>query len=272
LELIQLSIAVGTHYIYTVQAGDTLYEIANRFSSSPQAIAEANHLYPPVTAPELIFPGQLLVVSTAGNIDTYYMVAPGDTLTDITIRFSTTYGLMTAMNPAINNPDVIISGQQLDVPAFIYNVEPGDTLFQIQQQFGIHRSEIIRANLDRPGFSPDIIWPGYSLIIPFPSTANITITYPIPGTVIQDGFPVAGWVRSFEGNVLHQVRDSNGVIVSNERAATASQGAPAYGFFQSSLPFDRQPTSDIGEVWVYTRSPRDGGIHDLVQVKIHFII
>lgn len=109
--MIYLSIAVGTQYIYTVQEGDTLYEIANRFSSTPQAIAEANHLYPPVTVPSMIFPDQLLVVPTAGNIATYYIVAPGDTLTDITIRFSTTYGLMTAINPNIDNPDVIFSGQ-----------------------------------------------------------------------------------------------------------------------------------------------------------------
>ena len=40
---------------------------------------------------------------------------------------------------------------------------------------------------------------------------------------------IEGQARAFEANVLHQLRDTNGVIVSNERFTTADKGAPAYG-------------------------------------------
>lgn len=168
-----MSIATGMHYLYTVQPGDTLYGIANRFSSNPQSIAVVNHIYPPVTEPNLIFPGQLLVVpSTSGNNDTYYVAATGDTLSHIAGRFSTDYIFLTEMNPMIDDPDVIFAGQAIRVPAFVYIVEPSDSLYQIAQQFGIHPSMIIRANQDRPAFSPDVIWPGDALIIPTPATMH----------------------------------------------------------------------------------------------------
>ncbi|MGP4107915.1 LysM peptidoglycan-binding domain-containing protein [Virgibacillus sp. L01] len=267
-----MSIATGTYFIYQVQPGDTLYAIADRFGSTPQAIADANYLYPPVTTPDLIFPGQLLVVpSTSTNdISTFYVVAPGDSLTRIALRFSTAIELIAGINTDIQDPGLIYPGQPLIVPAFIYTVEQGDTIYQLEQRFGIPRANILRANLDRPGFSPTTIWPGYALIIPLDTSENIAVMDPLPGTVIQSGQRVAGWVRVFEATVLHQVRDSNGVIVSEERSVMADQGAPAYGRFESTLPFDRQPTASTGEVWVYTRSPRNNEIEDLVQVKVNF--
>ncbi|MFZ3580421.1 LysM peptidoglycan-binding domain-containing protein [Virgibacillus sp. DJP39] len=236
-------------------------------------IANDNYLYPPVTNPDMIFPGQMLVVPsdlTTTNNSLFYVVTPGDVLYHIAIRFSTSLDLIAGVNPDIDDPNIIFPGQQLLVPAFVYNVEPGDTLYKIEQRFGIPRATIIRANLDRPRFSPDVIWPGYSLIIPLPTSANIAVVIPLPGTVIQNGQQVAGWARAFEGNVLHQVRDANGVVISRERSATTNQGAPAYGWFQSSLPFDRPPTARTGEVWVYTRSARTGEIQDSVQIKVYF--
>lgn len=271
-EMISLSISTGTNFIYTVQPGDTLYAIANQFDSTPEAIANANYLFPPVTNPDLIFPGQVLVVPSnqQNGLSTFYIVAPGITLNSIARRFTANLDLIAGINPNIDDPNMIFPGQQLLVPAFIYNVEPGDTIFQIEQRFGIPRSTIIRANLDRPGFSPDTIWPGFSLIIPLPTSENIAVITPLPGTVISSGQRVAGWARAFEGTVLHQVQDRNGVVVSRERSVMSSQGAPAYGWFDSSLPFDRQPTSNIGQVWVYTRSTRTGEIQDLVQLKVYF--
>ncbi|GEL76371.1 LysM peptidoglycan-binding domain-containing protein [Tenuibacillus multivorans] len=267
-----MGISTNTHFIYTVQQGDTLYSIANQFSSTSQAIADANYLYPPVANPGMIFPGQILVIPsrvTTTYASTFYHVSPGDTLNQLSTRFSANIELIAGINE-INNPDSINIGQQLVVPAKIYNVEPGDNLYQIEQRFGIHRSNIIRANLGRPGFSPETIWPGFSLIIPLPTSENIAVITPVPGTVLMNNQQIAGWARAFEGNVLHQVRDSNGVVVSNERSVTASLGAPAYGWFQSSLPFDQQPTSNVGEIWVYTRSPRDNEIQDLVRLSVYF--
>jgi Immunoglobulin-like domain of bacterial spore germination len=81
---------------------------------------------------------------------------------------------------------------------------------------------------------------------------------------------IEGQARAFEANILHQLRDTNGVIVSNERFTTADEGAPEYGNFNSTLPFDRTPTSNRGELWVYTRSAKGGSIQDLVKTKVYF--
>lgn len=46
-----MAIVEGTHYIYTVRPGDTLYVIARRFGSTVQLIEQTNALYPPITDP-----------------------------------------------------------------------------------------------------------------------------------------------------------------------------------------------------------------------------
>ena len=50
--------AVTNGYTYRVQPGDTLYRIAARFGANPAAVQHANGL----ERPELIFPGQMLVI------------------------------------------------------------------------------------------------------------------------------------------------------------------------------------------------------------------
>ena len=85
-----------------------------------------------------------------------------------------------------------------------------------------------------------------------------------------NGQRIEGQARVFEANVLYQLRDANGTIVSNERSTMADKGAPEYGNFTSTLPFDRTPTSNTGELWVYTRSAKDGSIQDLVKTKVYF--
>lgn len=267
-----MGIVRSAHFIYTVHPGDTLYSLASRFASSVQAIQQANFLRPPVTDPSLIYPGQVLViprvVTERGR--TLYIVREGDTLSTMANRFSTYPELLAGINPGVQNPDVIFPGQQLLVPALIYEVESGDTLSQISSRFGVPLTAIIQANQGRIGFSPDVIWPGYRVIVPLPTSRNITVFRPYPGTVIRSGQRLEGWARAFEANVLHQVRDSNDVVVSDERFTTASIGAPDYGEFASSLPFDQQPTSPVGEVWVYTRSAKDGSVQDRVRLKVYF--
>ncbi|PZE19664.1 LysM peptidoglycan-binding domain-containing protein [Paenibacillus xerothermodurans] len=49
--------------LYTVQPGDTLWAIAARFGTTPQAIMQANGL----TDPSRIYPGLRLYIPTAGQ-------------------------------------------------------------------------------------------------------------------------------------------------------------------------------------------------------------
>jgi LysM repeat protein len=256
--------------LYTVRQGDTLYSIAQRFQSSVEEIMRVNHLFPPVTDPGLIFPGDVLVVPSLLNTGKVsYIVKPGDSIGLIAFRFSTFTDLVSGINH-VENPQLIYPNQALNVPAFIYEVQMGDTLYAISRKFGIPLLSLSRANQGRLGFQEDLIWPGFYLILPLPTSRNIVVWTPLPGTRVSTGQRITGQARAFEANVLHQLRDANGVIVSNERFTTADIGAPAYGNFVSTLPFDRNPSSNTGELWVYTRSAKDGSIQDLVRTIVYF--
>lgn len=258
------------NYIYTVRPGDTLYSIAKRYNSSAETIVQANHLFHPVTDPGLIFPGDVVVVpNLLETAKVSYVVKFGDTLTRIASMFTTFSDLLAGINN-IENPNFISLDQQLTVPAFIYKIQSGDTLSAISRKFGIALLNITKANQGRPGFQKDVIWPEFHLIFPLPTSRNIVVWIPFPGTKVVNGQRIEGQARAFEANVLHLLRDANGVIVSNERFTTADAGAPEYGNFTSSLPFDRTPTSNTGELWVYTRSAIDGSIQDLVKTKVYF--
>ena len=258
------------NYIYTVRAGDTLYSIARRFGSSVDSIVRTNHLFEPVTYAGFIFPGNVIVVPSLSEVGKVtYVVKSGDTVGGIAYKFSTFSDLVAGINN-ISNPNYIFVGQGLVIPAFIYQIQAGDTLSSISHRYGISISNIIKANQHRPGFQGDLIWSEYYLILPLPTSRNIVVWTPFPGTRIVHNQRMEGQARAFEANVLHQLRDNNGIIVSNERFTTADIGAPDYGRFTSTLPFDRTPTSNTGELWVYTRSANDGSIQDLVRTTIYF--
>jgi LysM repeat protein len=265
-----LAIVFKKNYIYTVRAGDTLYSIARRFGSTIEAIERANHLFEPVTDPGLIFPGDVLVVPSlleTGKVT--YIVKSGDTVSGIASRISTFSDLVSGINN-LENPNLIFINQRLIVPVFIYKIQSGDTLSGISRRFGISLSNITKVNQGRPGYQESVIWPEFHLILPLPTSLNIVVWTPLPGTRVGNRQRIEGQARAFEANVLHQLRDTNGAIVSNERFTTADEGAPEYGNFNSTLPFDRTPTSNTGELWVYTRSAKDGSIQDLVKIKVYF--
>ncbi|MBO8127541.1 MAG: SafA/ExsA family spore coat assembly protein, partial [Firmicutes bacterium] len=154
-----------TGFIYTVQSGDTMFRIAQRFGVSLDALIEAN---PQITDPNRIFPGQRICVprveapgpppppQCSGFI---YTVKQGDTLFLIAQRFGVTLNALIAANPQITDPNRIQVGQQICVPTgvptppppfcpngFIYTVQPGDTLFTIAQRFGVTLNALIAAN------------------------------------------------------------------------------------------------------------------------------
>lgn len=222
------------HYIYTIRPGDTLFSIAQRLGSSVDIIEKANFLKPPITDPGLIFPGQILVIPITNQTaqaynqtDVYYLVQPADSLFTIGQRFSVHPDLLAGFNPDIQDPNLIFVNQVLRIPTFIYEIQEGDSLFVISKRLGIPLQKILQANAGRPGLSPDVIYPQYLLIIPYPSSRNLVVFRPFPGQNVMSGEPIEGLACAFDANVLHQVRDDNDVIVFDERFTTAAQGAPA---------------------------------------------
>ncbi|WP_420489223.1 LysM peptidoglycan-binding domain-containing protein [Neobacillus vireti] len=266
----ELTIVTKKEFIYTVRKGDTLFRIARRFGSSVRAIVQANHLFSPVTDSGVIFPGNVLVVPNLSKLGkVFYVVKSGDSVSGIASRFSTFTDLVSGINN-LANPNLIFPDQQFLVPVFIYEIQSGDSLFDISRRFGISLSSIIKANLDRPGFQKDIIWPNFHLILPLPTSRNIVVWTPLPGTKVVSNQRIEGQARAFEAVLNHELIDANGVIVSNERFTLTDAGGPKYGNFSSTLPFDRTPTVSTGELRVFTRSPQDGSIQDLVRIIVLF--
>ncbi|PKR76990.1 peptidoglycan-binding LysM [Halalkalibacillus sediminis] len=267
-----MPIPPGTHILHTVQGGDTLYQIANRYESDVEAIVEANGIYPPFTDPYLIFPGQVLIVpKIISNLsNTLYVVQNGDTVGSIAFRFSAHPDLLIGTNYSIQNPNYIFPNQQLLLPAYIYEIESGDTLSGISTRTGASIEEILRANANRPAISPDLIYPGTQMIIPLPSSRNIIVTQPLPGSSVSDGSILEGYARAFEANVLYRLLDFNQNEIIEETFTTAEYGAPTYGRFRTNLTFDRAPSTQRGELQVYTRSAQDGSVQDLVRLGIQF--
>ncbi|WP_082232173.1 LysM peptidoglycan-binding domain-containing protein [Halobacillus massiliensis] len=259
-----------THFLYTIQPGDTLYTLANRFGTDVSLIVSANALYPPITDPGLIYPGQVLVLTRPGLHKTYQMVSQGDTLYSFAQRYSASVDLLQGINPQVANPMFIYPNQFLNVPVFIYEVESGDTLNSLSRRFGISLSALLNANKYRPGLSPDVIYPGFYLAVPLPSSVNILVTSPFPSTIVQEGSPLSGFARAYEGGILYRITDSSGRVVTEEAPIQASAAGPLYGTFSIPVKFDSSPASAEGEIFVYTRSANDGSVQDLVKFPVRF--
>lgn len=152
--------ATGT---YTVQPGDTLSGIADKFETTYQNLAAING----IGDPNQIFPGQVLkVTGTASQESTYYVQA-GDTLSSIANKFGTTISNLVSINH-ISNPNVIYVGQKIYVgeatqgQSNAYTVQAGDTLSGIAAKFGTTWQDLAQKN----GLAnPNVIYVGQTLTI-----------------------------------------------------------------------------------------------------------
>ena len=157
---------------YTVQRGDTLSEIAERFGTTVSELVRLNN----IQNPNLIYPGQVLIIRQGGSTtppsgSTTYTVQRGDTLSEIANRFGTTVNELVRLNN-IQNPNLIYPGQVLVIReggsttppsgTTTYTVQRGDTLSEIAERFGTTVNELVRLNniADR-----DLIYPGQVLVI-----------------------------------------------------------------------------------------------------------
>ena len=164
----------------TVLSGDTLRKIADRCGTTVSALQRAN---PEIGSGNLIYPGQVLLLpgTILGSDGGYliYIVARGDTLKSLAIRFGSTVESIMASNPSITNPNVIYEGQRLTIysspstpppatppPASgqTYYVVTGDTLRKIAAKFNTTVDAILRVN---PQISnPNVIYVGQAIAIP----------------------------------------------------------------------------------------------------------
>lgn len=167
---------------HLVKAGENLIQIARRYHSSVDAIAEANR----IRSHRFIFPGQKLIVpvKTAEAEQAKrrtYTVKPGDSLSVIAKRHGVSTSALATANRRRREQPIVIgealtipsppraqarkSGQEAKVER--HRVRPGDTLIGIAKRYGVSPAELAKANGKDPKRPIRL---GESLLIP-PSRA-----------------------------------------------------------------------------------------------------
>ena len=160
-----------------------------------------------------------------GSAQSVYSVMPGDTLTAIAAEYGVSVEMLAQVNQ-IANPDLIIVGQRLAIPASApppapipastetpapqapgtgggtpgYHVQSGDTLTGIAAQFGVTVQALVSAN----GISnPDLIVVGQALVIP----GSTAVTSPPPQTPAE---PVTKVSREEVRAMLYEAAEIHG--------------------------------------------------------------
>jgi len=176
---------------YTVQPGDTLGSIADRYGIKPVRIVEVNNLLNPdnlFVGTELIIPDYTPTAAeanavggdgtgTASETDpsnfVTHIVQPGQGLLEIAAQYGIDEGTLAAAN-GIANRNILRVGQQLIIPGVtrqdaaaargeIHVVQSGESLASIAIAYGATVDEIVALNNLT---NPDAIYVGQELIVP----------------------------------------------------------------------------------------------------------
>jgi len=154
--------------IHVVQAGETLFSIAEKYGTTVEAIVAANRL----SNPDLIFAGQKLIIPGGETAETLLLVIvqPGDTLPILARQYDTTVQAIAGRNRLVN-PALIRAGQTLSIVtpgslpdrSQVHVVQPGDTLARLAWRYGVGFWTLAQVNKLR---NPNIISAGQCLSIP----------------------------------------------------------------------------------------------------------
>lgn len=100
--------------LYTIQPGDTLYDIAVINNISIQNLINAN---PQIINPSNIRVGQQICIPIKIQCSgQFYVVRPGDTLNSIARRFGVSVAEILDANPSITNPNILFVNQRICIP------------------------------------------------------------------------------------------------------------------------------------------------------------
>ncbi len=178
----------STPLTYTVRAGDTPLEIAQRFGIAVSALLTANGLTEEDAT--RLQAGQVLVIplqsNGTGSVSQTYKVQAGDTIARIASRFGVAMDDLLRVNGLTSETARTLQiGQVLNIPAAsgqassppvqptatpvpqTYTIQAGDTILGIARRFGVSVNSLLAAN----GMSEEqarLIRPGQELIIPGP--------------------------------------------------------------------------------------------------------
>ena len=96
---------------------------------------------------------------------------------------------------------------------------------------------------------------------------GILVKEPLANTRVRSPLTISGEASVFEAALNWQVTDTAGRVLASG-FTTATVGAPAKGTFSITATYQDPPSDIIGFAEVYTRSPRDGTIDEIVRVPV----
>ena len=134
-QLLKLPSPLTPETTYTVQKGDSLYAIANKYNTTVDALKKANNL-----TSNILSIGQVLKIPTVLETETgiTYTVKSGDSLYSIAREYNTTVDAIKSLNNLSSN--LLSIGQVLKIPTgasleTTYTVQKGDSLYSIAKKF-----------------------------------------------------------------------------------------------------------------------------------------
>jgi len=96
---------------------------------------------------------------------------------------------------------------------------------------------------------------------------GILVKEPLANTKVRSPLTISGEASVFEAALIWQVTDTAGRVLASG-FTTATAGAPSKGTFSVTVTYQDPPSDIIGFAEVYTRSPKDGEIDEIVRVPL----
>ncbi len=98
-------------------------------------------------------------------------------------------------------------------------------------------------------------------------TASIVVYTPTPNDKISRSVHISGVARVSEGHIEFAINDAQGKVLA-QGTTYASAGVPQWGVFVVDSIFEPPAKEQAGTVELFTRSPRDGSVQDLVIIPV----
>jgi polysaccharide biosynthesis protein PslG len=173
---------------YTVQPGDNLFRIAQKFGVTADAIARANG----ITNPNILFVGQRLIIPVNPNA-TAQATGAATSAATASVEAPTATTAPPTVEPTVATPNPTSAATAAPTAGAIpatYTVQPGDNLYRIALKF----NTTMQAIMDLNGLAnPNVIFVGQVLKIPGGSAANNATPVPgaTPGATLAPATPEA---------------------------------------------------------------------------------
>lgn len=97
-------------FLYTVRPGNSVYSVSRLFGVDAQKIVEGNQ----ISNPSVLVVGQALVIPVDSVRHT---VAPGETLSELALRYQVSVNAILRANPGISDPALIQAGETITIPS-----------------------------------------------------------------------------------------------------------------------------------------------------------